>query len=120
MSQLFQFGERLPQYDVLVLNEREARAGARILFAFALVAFMTAMARLLLCVAEGLRRTAPGSYQPFVLLTIFTTDSVTGTSISTPATVASAAPELNSNRRIAADSASSKKLLAPISADGHF
>ena len=43
---------------------------------------------------------------------------MTGTSISTPTTVASAAPELNPKRLIAAATASSKKLLAPISAEG--
>ena len=35
----------------------------------------------------------PRSYQTFEALTIFTTDSITGTSIRTPTTVASAAPE---------------------------
>ena len=52
------------------------------------------------------------------MLTIFTTSSITGTSISTPTTVASAAPELKPNRLMAAATASSKKLDAPISADG--
>ena len=60
----------------------------------------------------------PLSYQPFDRLTIQTTDNITGTSISTPTTVASAAPELKPNRLMAAATASSKKLLAPISADG--
>jgi hypothetical protein len=50
--------------------------------------------------------------------TICTTDSITGTSISTPTTVASAAPESKPNRLMAAATASSKKLLAPISAEG--
>lgn len=36
------FGEVLPEYPVPVLNEREARAGAGILFVVALVAFMNA------------------------------------------------------------------------------
>lgn len=36
---------------------------------------------------------APRSYQPRVALTILTTDSITGTSTSTPTTVAKAAPE---------------------------
>ena len=58
------------------------------------------------------------SYQPRVRLTIFTTDSITGTSINTPTTVASAAPDWKPNRLMAAVTASSKKLLAPISADG--
>jgi hypothetical protein len=51
-------------------------------------------------------------------LTTRTTSSITGTSISTPTTVASAAPESKPNRLMAAATASSKKLLAPISADG--
>ena len=49
---------------------------------------------------------------------LFTTDNITGTSISTPATVANAAPELRPNRLTAVATASSKKLLAPINADG--
>ena len=64
------------------------------------------------------RRPAPRSYQPLERFTIHTTDSMTGTSMRTPTTVASAAPELNPNRLIAAATASSKKLLAPISAEG--
>src|SRR3990170_255228 len=42
MSKVLQFGEQLPQYAVPVLNEREARAGAGILFLVAIVAFMNA------------------------------------------------------------------------------
>ena len=42
MSKVLQFGERMPQYAVPVLNEREARAGAGILFLVAIVAFMNA------------------------------------------------------------------------------
>lgn len=42
MTIVFQFGERLPQFDVPVLNEREIRAGAGILFFVGLVAFMNA------------------------------------------------------------------------------
>ncbi len=42
MSRVFQFGERLPEYSVPVLNERESRAGAGILFFIATVAFMNA------------------------------------------------------------------------------
>lgn len=42
MSDAFQFGERLPEYAVAVLNEREARAGAGILFFIATIAFMNA------------------------------------------------------------------------------
>lgn len=36
---------------------------------------------------------APASYQPLLELTVFTTDSITGTSIRTPTAVTSAAPE---------------------------
>jgi len=42
MSTVFRIGEQLPQYAVPVLNEREARAGAGILFLVAVVAFMNA------------------------------------------------------------------------------
>lgn len=48
---------------------------------------------------------APLSYQPLLAFTIFTTDSMTGTSISTPTTVASAAPELKPNKLMAAATA---------------
>ena len=58
------------------------------------------------------------SYHPLLELTTFTTNSMTGTSISTPTTVASAAPELKPNKLIAAATANSKKFEAPISADG--
>jgi hypothetical protein len=40
MSKIFAFGERMDGYDVPVLNEREVRAAAGILFVFALVSFM--------------------------------------------------------------------------------
>ena len=40
MSKLLGFGETLPGYDVPVLNEREVRAAAGILFLLALVSFM--------------------------------------------------------------------------------
>src|SRR5688572_29328594 len=53
-----------------------------------------------------------------VLLQNEQTDSITGTSMSTPTTVASAAPEPGPKRAIAVATASSKKLLAPISAPG--
>ena len=46
------------------------------------------------------------------------TDSITGTSISTPATVANPAAESGPNSAIAVATASSKKLLAPIGAPG--
>jgi len=39
---IFQFGQKVPGYDVPVLNERAARAGAGILFFFAIVSFMNA------------------------------------------------------------------------------
>lgn len=42
MSKVLQFGEHMSQYAVPVLNEREARAGAGILFLVAIVAFMNA------------------------------------------------------------------------------
>lgn len=59
------------------------------------------------------------SYQLRERFTIATTDSITGTSTRTPTTaVASAAPEFSPNRLTAAATASSKKLLAPISAAG--
>ena len=53
-----------------------------------------------------------------VLLQALQTESMTGTSTRTPTTVASAAPEPGPNRAIAVATASSKKLLAPISAPG--
>jgi len=40
MSKIFGFGEQLDEYDIPVLNEREVRAAAGILFLFALVSFM--------------------------------------------------------------------------------
>lgn len=42
MTTVFQFGEQLPQFSVPVLNERDVRAGAGILFFVGLVAFMNA------------------------------------------------------------------------------
>ena len=42
MSKVFSFGERIEGYEVSVLNEREVRAGAGILFFFALISFMNA------------------------------------------------------------------------------
>ena len=42
MTSLFQFGEDHPDYPVRVLNEREARGAAGIMFLFALIAFMNA------------------------------------------------------------------------------
>jgi hypothetical protein len=42
MVDVFQFGERIDGYDVPVLNEREVRASAGILFLFAMIAFMNA------------------------------------------------------------------------------
>jgi len=41
-NSIFQFGEQLPEYSVPVLNERAVRAGAGILFFFAMVTFMNA------------------------------------------------------------------------------
>ena len=40
MNKLFSFGEKLPEYEMKVLNEREARASAGILFLFAMIAFL--------------------------------------------------------------------------------
>lgn len=39
---IFQFGQRLPEYDVPVLNERAIRASAGILFCLAIISFMNA------------------------------------------------------------------------------
>lgn len=41
-NSIFQFGQKLPEYQVAVLNERAVRAGAGILFFFAIVSFMNA------------------------------------------------------------------------------
>ena len=41
----------------------------------------------------------PRSYQPLLPFTIATTDSMTGTSMSTPTTVARAAPEFEAEQR---------------------
>ncbi|AIQ90690.1 protein of unassigned function [Methylobacterium oryzae CBMB20] len=65
---------------------------------------------------DGFRR-APRAYSPWLRFTTHTTESITGTSISTPTTVAGAAPELKPNRLIAAATASSKKFGAPIGAE---
>ncbi len=40
MNKLFSFGEKIPDYDMKVLNEREVRASAGILFLFAMIAFL--------------------------------------------------------------------------------
>ncbi|MCX7171112.1 MAG: DUF4395 domain-containing protein [Proteobacteria bacterium] len=42
MNVFLNFGEQLPEYNVRVLNEREVRASAGILFFFAMIAFMNA------------------------------------------------------------------------------
>lgn len=42
MAQILEFGESLPDYPVRVINEREARAGAGILFFAGLIAFQNA------------------------------------------------------------------------------
>ena len=42
MTKLFEFGESHPDYPVRVLNEREARGAAGLMFLFALIAFMNA------------------------------------------------------------------------------
>jgi len=43
MSKIFQFGETVEGYDIPVLNEREIRAGAGILFVLMFVAILTAI-----------------------------------------------------------------------------
>src|SRR5512132_2280363 len=60
----------------------------------------------------------PCSYHRLLAFTNRTTINITGTSINTPTTVASAAPDSKPNRLIAAATASSKKFEAPISAEG--
>lgn len=40
MSDIFSFGESVPEYDIKVLNEREVRASAGILFLFAMISFL--------------------------------------------------------------------------------
>jgi hypothetical protein len=42
MKNIFYFGEVVKKYDVRVLNERELRAGAGILFLFGIISFMNA------------------------------------------------------------------------------
>jgi hypothetical protein len=42
MSGIFEFGEKIEGYEVRVLNERAVRAGAGLLFFFAIIAFMNA------------------------------------------------------------------------------
>jgi len=42
MNKYIYFGERVEGYDIPVLNEREARAGAGILFLFAMISFLNA------------------------------------------------------------------------------
>jgi len=42
MKNIFYFGEKIKGFDVRVLNEREVRASAGILFFFAMIAFMNA------------------------------------------------------------------------------
>ena len=49
---------------------------------------------------------------------MWTTESMTGTSTSTPTTVAKAAPDWKPKSAMAVATASSKKLLAPINAEG--
>ena len=40
IKNIFYFGEKVDGYDIRVLNEREARAGAGILFLFAMISFL--------------------------------------------------------------------------------
>jgi fumarate reductase subunit C len=44
MSNFFQYGEKVEGYDIFVLNEREARAGAGILFVIGLLSLVNAVA----------------------------------------------------------------------------
>jgi hypothetical protein len=44
MSKFFQYGEKVEGYEVFVLNEREARAGAGILFVIGLLSLVNAVA----------------------------------------------------------------------------
>jgi hypothetical protein len=44
MSNFFQYGEKVEGYDVFVLNEREARAGAGILFLIGILSLVNAVA----------------------------------------------------------------------------
>ena len=60
--------------------------------------------------SDACARTQARAYQLRVAMTICTTESITGTSTSTPTTVASAAPDWKPNRLIAVATASSKKL----------
>lgn len=43
MKEFFAYGEKVAGYDVRVLNEREARAGAGLLFAFGIIALSNSM-----------------------------------------------------------------------------
>lgn len=70
--------------------------------------------RLILALASDLRR-LPIYLSLFLSFSaILTSDSITGTSTSTPTTVARAAPDCIPNREMATATANSKKLLAPI------
>ena len=40
MNNLFSFGEKIPEYEMKVLNEREVRASAGFLFLFAMISFL--------------------------------------------------------------------------------
>lgn len=57
-------------------------------------------------------RAASGN-QWVVLLAVLTRIGITGTSVKTPTTVASAAPDVMPNKKMATVTESSKKLLAP-------
>lgn len=41
MDKIFQFGQKIPQYDFKVINERDARASAGIMFLFGIVSFFS-------------------------------------------------------------------------------
>ena len=41
MSQIFSFGEKIPEYDFKVINERDARASAGIMFLLGLISLFS-------------------------------------------------------------------------------
>jgi Co/Zn/Cd efflux system component len=43
MSSIFKFGEEVKGYNIRVLNEREIRAGAGLLFVFMFIAILSAI-----------------------------------------------------------------------------
>ena len=41
MAKIFQFGEEVPGYDYRVINERDARSSAGIMFLFGIISFFS-------------------------------------------------------------------------------